>query len=193
MNTCTVHSNHTNIFCFSAKSLSAHDLLILHTAEAWEWATYLQQILKSSKEFHKMSILLHSVNPADQLYGCDYEYFQSCKCIVLLLTGEILDMLYDPELQGALQRLLYPPHRVVALLFGLPEGDILTECFEDWPSWRKLYADDDPAVYISTILESIADSTQNLSPSFYHYYYVIISGFCVPLTDLTLWWCYYYS
>ncbi|XP_078128995.1 phosphoinositide 3-kinase adapter protein 1 isoform X1 [Sander vitreus] len=138
---------------------SAHELLILHTAEAREWATYLQQILKSSKHFCKRSILLHAFNPAE-LYGCDYEYFQSCKCIVLLLTGEILDMLYNPELQGALQRLLYPPHRVVVLLFSLPEDDILTECFEDWPSWRKLYTDDDPAVYISTILESIADSRQ---------------------------------
>ncbi|XP_039640347.1 phosphoinositide 3-kinase adapter protein 1 isoform X2 [Perca fluviatilis] len=139
---------------------SARELLILHTAEATEWASYLQQILKSSKQFRKSSILLNAVNPAEHLYGCDFEYFQSCKCIVLLLTGEILDMLCDPELHGALQRLLYPPHRVVALLFGLPEDDILAECFEDWPNWRKLYADDDPAVYISTILESIADSRQ---------------------------------
>ncbi|XP_034754539.1 phosphoinositide 3-kinase adapter protein 1 isoform X1 [Etheostoma cragini] len=144
----------------SIESVSAHELLILHTAEAKEWAAYLQQILKSSQNFCKSSILLYAVNPDDQLYGCDFEYFQSCKCTVVLLTGEILNMLCDPELQGALERLLYPPHRVVALLFSLPEDDILTEYFKDWPSWRKLYADDDPAVYISTILESITDSAQ---------------------------------
>lgn len=137
---------------------SAHELLILHATEGQEWATYLQQILKSSRKFRKRSILLYSVNPADQHHGYDFEYFQSCKCIVLLLTGAILDMLYDPELQQAFQRLLHPPHRVVVLLCGTPEDDILTECFSDWPSWRKLYSDDEPAVYVSTILESINDS-----------------------------------
>lgn len=69
-----------------------------------------------------------------------------------------MDILCDPELQGALHGLLYPPHRVVALLCGILEDDILTECFEYWHSWRKIYADDDPAVYVETILESFNDS-----------------------------------
>ncbi|XP_071337471.1 phosphoinositide 3-kinase adapter protein 1 isoform X2 [Trachinotus anak] len=118
-------------------SNSAHELLILHAAEAQEWAAYLQKILKSSRKLHK-----------------------SCKCIVLLLTASFLDMLSDPHLQGALHRLLYPPHRAVVLLCGVSEDDVPTECFEDWQSWRKLHADDEPAVYISTIVESIADSRQ---------------------------------
>ncbi|KAM9848232.1 phosphoinositide 3-kinase adapter protein 1 [Aulostomus maculatus] len=138
--------------------LSTYDLLILHTAEAQEWATYLQQILKSSRKFRKESILLYTVSPADQLHGYSFEYFHKCKCIVLLLTGAFLDILYDSELQGALQRLLYPSDKVVALLCNVSEDDILTDCFEDWPSWRKLYAEDEPVVYVSTILESIANS-----------------------------------
>ncbi|XP_049927822.1 phosphoinositide 3-kinase adapter protein 1 [Epinephelus moara] len=141
-------------------SLSAPELLILHTTEAQEWATYLQQILKSSRKFRKRSILLYAVDPADQHHGYDFECFQSCKCVVLLITGALLDMLYGYELEGALQRLLYPPHRVVALLCGVPEDEVPADCFEDWPSWRKLYAEDEPALYISTILESIADSRQ---------------------------------
>uniref|UniRef100_A0A3B4YVI5 Phosphoinositide-3-kinase adaptor protein 1 n=1 Tax=Seriola lalandi dorsalis TaxID=1841481 RepID=A0A3B4YVI5_SERLL len=139
------------------------ELLILHTAEAQEWAIYLQQILKSSKKFRKSSILLYAVSPADQLHGYNFDYFQSCKCIVLLLTTAFLDMICEPELQGALHRLLYPPHRVVVLLCGIAEDDILTESFEDWQSWRKLSADDEPAVYVTTILESITDSTQHLN------------------------------
>ncbi|XP_070697591.1 phosphoinositide 3-kinase adapter protein 1 isoform X2 [Pempheris klunzingeri] len=140
------------------ESLSANELLILHTPEAHEWGIYLQQILKSSRKFHKKSILLYAVGPDDQLHGYNFEHFRSSKCIVLLLTGALLDMLCDPELQRGLQRLLYPPHRVVALLCGISEDDILTETFEDWPSWRKLSAEDEPALYISTILESITDS-----------------------------------
>ncbi|XP_051231942.1 phosphoinositide 3-kinase adapter protein 1 isoform X2 [Dicentrarchus labrax] len=141
-------------------SFSADELLILHTPDAQEWATYLQQILNCSQQFCKSSILLHAVSPDDQLHGYNFEYFQSCKCIVLLLSGALLDMLCDHELLGALQTLLYPPHRVVALLCGVSEEDILMESFEDWPSWRKLSAEDEPAVYVSTILESISDSVQ---------------------------------
>ncbi|KAM6915854.1 phosphoinositide 3-kinase adapter protein 1 [Xenentodon cancila] len=140
------------------KSLSSCELLILHTAEAQEWATYLQQILKSSHNFHRKSILLYAVSSADQLHGYNFENFRHCKCIVLLLSGVFLDILHDHELQAALQRLLYPSHRVVVLLCGVSEDDITPETFEDWPSWRKLSAEDEPAVYISTILESIADS-----------------------------------
>uniref|UniRef100_A0A3B3TVD3 Phosphoinositide-3-kinase adaptor protein 1 n=1 Tax=Poecilia latipinna TaxID=48699 RepID=A0A3B3TVD3_9TELE len=133
-------------------------LLILHTEEAQEWAAYLQQILKSSKHFRRGSVLLYAVSSADQLHGYNFEDFQRCKCIVVLLTGFFLDILYDPDLHGALHRLLYPPHRVVALLCGVAEADMNMEYFEDWPSWRKLYADDEPGVYVSTVLESIADS-----------------------------------
>lgn len=154
---CTYES-HCVAFCFSA-SLSTHELLILHTAEAQEWASYLQHILKSSRKFRKRSILLYAVGPADQLHGYNFDYFHSCKCIVLLLTGAFMDMLYEPELQGALQRLLHPPHRVVALLCGVSEDDILMDSFEDWPLWRKLSAEDAPAVYVTTILESIHNST----------------------------------
>ncbi|KAM4607635.1 phosphoinositide 3-kinase adapter protein 1 isoform 2-T3 [Polymixia lowei] len=140
---------------------SSSELLILHTAEAHEWATYLQMILKSSRKFRKRSILLYAVGLADQLHGYNFEYFHSNKCIVLLLTAAFLELLRDPELQIALQRLLYPPHRVVALLCGVSEDDILTTTsFEHWPNWRKLYTEDEPALYISTILESITDSRQ---------------------------------
>lgn len=144
-------------------SLSTYELLILHTAEAQEWASYLQQILRTSRKFHKRSILLYSVGPADQLHGYNFEPFQGCKCIVLLLTGVFLDILCDHELWESLQRLLYPPHRVVALLCGISEDDILEEHFEDWASWRKLHADDEPSVYISTILESVTDSKRALA------------------------------
>lgn len=176
MNACSVHTDHTVIFSVfpaNSESLSEHELLILHTTDAQEWAVYLQQILRSSKKFCERSILLYAVGPEDQLHGYNFEYFQCCNCIVLLLTGALLDMLCDPELQGALQRLLYPPHRVVTLLCGVSEDDMFMELFEDWPSWRKLSAEDDPSVYVSTILDSITDSTQNYSILF-------ISGF-VPL------------
>ncbi|XP_029609066.1 phosphoinositide 3-kinase adapter protein 1 isoform X1 [Salmo trutta] len=134
-----------------------YELLIVHSCEAQEWATYLQKILKSSRKFPKRSIVLYAVDRVEQLHGCELKIFYNSKCIVLLLTTAILDILNDPEVLGTFQRLLHPPHRVVALLCGMSEDDIPTEWFENWQSWRKLYAEDEPALYISTILESIAD------------------------------------
>lgn len=152
--------SHCNALCFSAhpESFSRYELLILHTTEAQEWASYLHQILKSSRKFHKRSILLYAISTADELHGYNFEYFQSCKSIMLLLTGVFLDILCDHELQEALQRILYPPHRVVAFLCGVSEDELLTKIFQDWPSWRKLYAEDEPGVYVSTILEALANS-----------------------------------
>ncbi|XP_035027605.1 phosphoinositide 3-kinase adapter protein 1 isoform X1 [Hippoglossus stenolepis] len=142
----------------NSKSPSAYEVVILHTAEAQEWAAYLQQILKSSRKFRKRSILLYSVSPTDQLHGYNFEHFHSCKCIVLLLSVAFLDMLCEADLQGALHRLLHPPHRVVVLLCGLSEEHVQTERFDDWHSWRKICSEDDCDVYVSTILEAIADS-----------------------------------
>ncbi|KAL6101493.1 pik3ap1 [Pungitius sinensis] len=141
-----------------SQSPSAAELLILHAAEAQEWATYLQQILKSSRKFRKKSILLYAVDLDHQLYGPDFERFWSCECIVLLLSATVLSMLCDPGAEGALLGLLQPPQRVVVLLCGVLEDNVPTEYLEDWPSWRKLYPEDEPALYISTILESIADN-----------------------------------
>lgn len=102
--------------------------------------------------------MLYAISTDDRLHGYNFEYFQSCKCIVLLLSGVLLDILCDHELQEALQGLLCPPHRVVAFLCGVSEDEMLTEIFQDWPSWRKLHAEDDPAVYVSAILETITAS-----------------------------------
>ncbi|XP_053731147.1 phosphoinositide 3-kinase adapter protein 1 isoform X1 [Synchiropus splendidus] len=149
---------HLDLLCsVLSASLSRHELLILHTAEALEWATYLQHILKSSKNLGKTSILLYAVSAADQLHGYNFN-FQHVKCTVLLLTAGFLDLLNGQELRAAVQKLLYPSHRVVALLCGVSEADVSTGIFKDWSHWRKLYAEDEPAVYISTILESISNS-----------------------------------
>ncbi|XP_028324170.1 phosphoinositide 3-kinase adapter protein 1 isoform X2 [Gouania willdenowi] len=139
---------------------STCELAILHTAEASEWATYLHQILKLSSKFSKSSILLYAVSTADQLHGYNFESLRSCKCIVLLLTGVLLDILCCQELQEALQRLLCPPHRVVALLCGVSEDDVMASGLTDWPKWRKLSADDEPSIYVSTIGKAFADNGQ---------------------------------
>lgn len=149
-----------NVFLFPAVSEhhSTCELLIFYTAEAYEWAAYLQHILKSSRKFPKESILLYTVGPEDKLHGYNFESFQNCKCIVVLFSGTLVDELRIPDLRGALQTLLCPPNKVVALLCGVQGDPVLTESFSDWPYWRKLYTEDEPAVYVSTILETVTES-----------------------------------
>lgn len=151
--------------CFSASG-SAHELLILHTDEAQEWASYLQQILHSSQMFPRGSVLRYAVSAADRLHGYNFQGFQRCRCVVPILTAVFLDVLCDRELRAALRRLLSPPHRVVALLCGVSEEEASAETFGDWPAWRKLHPEDEPAVYVSAILDSIADGKQNLFVAF---------------------------
>lgn len=136
------------------------ELLIIHTDEAEEWATYLEKILISSRKFPRKAIVLYTVSQADHLHEYNFEHFQDSKCIVPLLSATFLDLLCDPEILASFQRILQPPYRVVALLCGVLEEDVPTWSFEHWQSWRKLYADDEPALYISTILEAISDSKE---------------------------------
>ncbi|KAK0149943.1 Phosphoinositide 3-kinase adapter protein 1 [Merluccius polli] len=149
-----------------ADSSSGCELLILHTAEAREWADYFHQVLKSSRTFRKHSVFLYAVSQEDRLHGYNFEYFHRSKCIVLLLTTTLLDVLRgDEELHRALQRLLQPPRRVVALLCGVSEECVPVCSFQDWPSWSKLHTEDEPAIYISTVLEAMADRKQDEADS----------------------------
>lgn len=185
---CTNQTNH----CFSANSVD--ELLVVYTADAHEWAIYLRQILKSTRKLRKASVVLYAISPADQLHGYNFEYFQSYSCILVLVSGELLDTLQlDLELQAALQKLFYPPHRVVALLCGVSRDDVLQDVFPDWPRWRKVSAEDEPTVYISATLESVTESMQKLiryhrirwlgsftgvTSSYFHFLYVLIPKRC---------------
>lgn len=119
-------------------------------------------------------MVLYAVSPADQIHGYNFEYFRSCKCILVLVSGELLDMLQlHLNLQEALQKLFHPPQRVVALLCGVMDEDVIRDMFEDWPRWRKVSADDEPRVYISAILESVTESmrkviTRHRNTNIYH-------------------------
>lgn len=108
-------------------------------------------------------MVLYAVSPADQLHGYNFENFQSCKCVLVLVSEELLNMLQlHEELQGGLHKLFYPPQRVVALLCGVSEEDVPRNIFEDWQSWRKVSTEDRPAVYISAIFKSVTESMEKI-------------------------------
>ncbi|XP_067277938.1 phosphoinositide 3-kinase adapter protein 1 isoform X2 [Pseudorasbora parva] len=140
------------------------EVLIVHTSEASEWAMYLQQILATSFKFPEGSVILYDVN--EQIWMKDYELFGSSKCIMLLLSTVFLDMQHDPDVQDTFRDLLQPPHKVVAFLCGVSEGQVSEDYFEHWEHWKKLNSEDEPSVYVSTVLEcfdngSVLEPCQN--------------------------------
>lgn len=133
------------------------EVLVVHTSEASEWAEYLQQILATSCNFLEGSVILYDVN--EQICLKNYELFGSSKCIMLLLSTAFLDMQHDPDLQDTFRDLLQPPHKVVAFLCGVSERQVSSDYFEHWEHWRKLNSEDEPSVYVSTVLECIDDES----------------------------------
>ncbi|CAM4726972.1 unnamed protein product [Leuciscus chuanchicus] len=133
------------------------EVLVVHTSEASEWAEYLQQILATSCNFLEGSVILYDVN--EQICQKNYELFGSSKCIMLLLSTAFLDMQHDPDLQDTFRELLQPPHKVVAFLCGVSERQVSSDYFEHWEHWRKLNSEDEPSVYVSTVLECIDDES----------------------------------
>ncbi|XP_051774195.1 phosphoinositide 3-kinase adapter protein 1 isoform X2 [Ctenopharyngodon idella] len=133
------------------------EVLIVHTSEASEWAEYLQQILATSCNFLDDSVILCDVN--EQIWLKNHELFGSSKCIMLLLTTVFLDMQHEPDVQDTFRDLLQPPHKVVAFLCGISERQVSADYFEHWEHWRKLNSEDEPSVYVSTVLECINDGS----------------------------------
>lgn len=139
------------------------EVAILHTSEAAEWATYLHKIFQTSRHFPKNSIALHLLDSDSPLEDLDSRALSNSKCILLLLSGVFMDLQSRPEVYETFQNLLCPPHTVVVFMCGVTEDDISSDYFEHWDSWKKLTADDDPSLYVSTVKEATASGKTTLS------------------------------
>lgn len=137
------------------------EVLIVYTSEAREWAEYLQQILAASCNFPEGSVILYDVN--EEMWMKNHELFGSSKCIMLLLSAALLDMQQDPEVQDTFRDLLQPPFKIVAFLCGVSEGQVSADYFEYWEYWRKLNSEEEPSVYVSTVLECVNHGMYSLN------------------------------
>ncbi|XP_062851443.1 phosphoinositide 3-kinase adapter protein 1 isoform X2 [Trichomycterus rosablanca] len=138
-------------------------VVIVHTSEAQDWATYLQQVLEVSHHFPKGSIRFYLVDGEGSEEDQDASRFSSSKCTLLLLSEALIDIQNEPRVRNSLETLLYPASKVVAFLCGVSERDELLECFENWDNWVKLDSEDEPALYVSTVLDVIANGNMSTS------------------------------
>lgn len=140
-------------------------VLIVHTAETQDWATYLRLILEASHHFPQDSISSYLVDEENPFQNEDFSIFYSCKCILLLVSVALIELRREAEVQDTLERVLQPPCKVVAFTCGVSEDDGLVDYFEHWASWQKLDSDDEPSKYVSTVLEVISNGRLLFSSS----------------------------
>ncbi|KAJ8248163.1 hypothetical protein GJAV_G00239000 [Gymnothorax javanicus] len=134
------------------------EVRIVYMSEAEEWAVYLQNVLRSSRKFRSKSVVLHPLHEGAALQDYEQELFRVSGSIVLLMSAAVLDS-GSPEVLAAYQKAFHPPNKMVLLFCGVSENEMSGEYFQHWHAWRKLYADDEPARYISIVLDSINNAS----------------------------------
>ncbi|XP_061084536.1 phosphoinositide 3-kinase adapter protein 1 isoform X2 [Conger conger] len=140
----------------ASASSSPCEVRILYTGEAEDWAFYLREVLRSSGRLSQEAVVLHPLSSAT-LQQHEQELVRESGSVVLLLSAAFVDFLRDPEVLATYQDIFHPPSKMVLLFCGVSENEVLEEPFQRWHSWRKLFTDDDPAQYISTVMDALSD------------------------------------
>ncbi|XP_062984917.1 phosphoinositide 3-kinase adapter protein 1 [Elgaria multicarinata webbii] len=131
---------------------AACDLFILYGKDAGEWCQYLQSLFNSCQEVQSYQVESGTVIPMEVL-----EIFKSSRCIIILLSSELVQSFYIPAVLQSLQNVLQPPHKVVKLFCGVSECENYQEFFKDWSQWKQLTCDDDPDAYIAAVMKAISE------------------------------------
>ncbi|KAI5107829.1 phosphoinositide 3-kinase adapter protein 1 [Silurus meridionalis] len=150
-------NNFNSSFAVNPGCLIMCSVLIVHTSEAHDWASYLKLILEASHHFPEDSISFYLVDEELSVQDEDYSVFRDSQCILLLLSETFIDIQSEPGVRNTLKKFLCPPRKIVAFLCGISENDDLMDYFEHWNYWRKLDSDDEPALYVSTVCEVIQE------------------------------------
>ncbi|XP_072439048.1 phosphoinositide 3-kinase adapter protein 1 isoform X2 [Chiloscyllium punctatum] len=137
----------------AAGNKARSEVTILSGEDANEWSVYLDSLLAST-----FNVLPYTVSKNTLFSNRDYSQFRRCKCLLVLLSPQLVELLALPQVEQGLQRALYPGHKVVLLFCGVTETTELQNLFRDWKNWKQVSCDDEPTVFISAVEESINES-----------------------------------
>ncbi|KAM5271812.1 phosphoinositide 3-kinase adapter protein 1 [Ctenodactylus gundi] len=136
------------------------DIIIVYSPDAQEWCQYLQDLFLSSRQVRSQKILTHRLGPEVSFSAEDLRLFLGARCVVVLLSEELVQHFYQPSLLPLLQRAFHPPHRVVRLLCGVPgDEDHFQPFFPDWAYWQELTCDDEPETYVTAVRKAISEDS----------------------------------
>ncbi|TKC42380.1 hypothetical protein EI555_003420 [Monodon monoceros] len=133
------------------------DILIIYSSDAEEWCQYLQDLFLSSRHVHSQKMLTYRLGPKTSFSAEDLSFFLRTRCIVVLLSAELVQCFCQPALLPLLQRAFHPPHRVVRLLCGVQDSKEFLDFFPDWAHWQELTCDDEPETYVAAVRKAISE------------------------------------
>lgn len=133
------------------------DIIIIYSSDAEEWCQYLQDLFLSSRHVHSQKMLTYRLGPKTSFSAEDLSFFLRTRCIVVLLSAELVQCFCQPALLPLLQRAFHPPHRVVRLLCGVQDSEEFLDFFPDWAHWQELTCDDEPETYVAAVRKAISE------------------------------------
>ncbi|XP_075072641.1 phosphoinositide 3-kinase adapter protein 1 isoform X2 [Mixophyes fleayi] len=134
------------------------DLLILHGPDANEWCHYLVSLFETYHQVQDLAIQTYEVK-CEPIPNACLETFQSCKCILILLSGDLEGNFDYPEVLESLRTVLRPPNKVIVLFCGVIDKEDFTNVFQDWLQWKQLSSEDDPELYITTVKDIVFEDS----------------------------------
>ncbi|XP_073541815.1 phosphoinositide 3-kinase adapter protein 1 isoform X2 [Phyllobates terribilis] len=132
------------------------DLLILHGPDATEWCQYLVSLFETHHHF-PLAVQSYELCEDGPIPKKSQKTFHTCRCILILLSGDLENTFDNPEVLESLGKVLKPPNKVIVLF--LIDKEDFTVFFQDWPKWKSLSSEDDPDLYISAVLNSISEDS----------------------------------
>ncbi|KAM9197830.1 phosphoinositide 3-kinase adapter protein 1 [Dugong dugon] len=139
--------------------LGGCDILIIYSPDAKEWCKYLQDLFLSSRQVRTQKILTHRLAPGASFSAEDVSLFLRTRCIMVLLSAELVQHFYQPAVLPLLQRAFRPPHRVVRLLCGVQDSEEFLNFFPDWAHWQELTCDDEPEIYLAAVTKALSEDS----------------------------------
>ncbi|XP_038599802.1 phosphoinositide 3-kinase adapter protein 1 [Tachyglossus aculeatus] len=135
------------------------DILIVFSQDAREWSQYLQKVFQSSRQVRHQPVLTYELNAGEAIATEDLSFFAKSRCIVVLLSAELVRSFYRPAVLGGLRWALRPPHRVIRLFCGVDDSEDFPAFFEDWALWQELTYDDEPEAYVAAVKKAISEDS----------------------------------
>lgn len=103
-------------------------------------------------------MLTHRLDPQTSFSGEDLRLFLSPRCVLVLLSAELVQHFYQPARLPVLQRAFQPPRRVVRLLCGVQGSEEeFSHFFPDWAHWQELTCEDEPEIYLEAVRKAISE------------------------------------
>lgn len=134
-------------------------MLIVYARDASEWARYLQNLFLSCRQVRKQRVLSYQVEHGEAVPREELARFSGSRCIVVLLSVELVQNFHLPHVLWSLQEALRPPHKVVKLLCGVENGDAYAGFFQDWAQWQELSYDDEPDAYVAAVRKALSEDS----------------------------------